>query len=41
LLDTKLVPDMKLDYVPLSLLSSTEFDTDYLVGKFIFNIYLR
>jgi len=36
LLDTKLVPDMKPQYTPLSLLTTSGFDTDYLVGKFIF-----
>jgi len=41
LLDTKLVLDMKPDYIPLSLLSTIEYDTNYLVGNFIFNIYLR
>ncbi|XP_027941143.1 uncharacterized protein LOC114194940 [Vigna unguiculata] len=32
LLDAKLVPDIKHDYIPLSVLSSIEFDQDYLVN---------
>jgi len=40
LLDAKLVPDIKHDYIPLSVLSSIEFDQDYLVSKFICNNYL-
>ena len=40
LLDTKLVPDIKPDYIPLSILSSTKFDQDYLADKFICNSYL-
>jgi len=31
-----LVPDIKPQYTPLSLLTTTAFNTDYLVGKSIF-----
>ena len=36
LLNVNLVPDIKPQYTPLSLLTTTAFDTDYLVGKSIF-----
>ena len=35
LLNVNLVPDMKPQYTLLSLLTTTAFDTDYLVGKLI------
>jgi len=40
LLHGNLVPDMKPQYTPLSLLTTTGFDTDYLVGKLIFLVFL-
>ena len=36
LLNVNLVPDIKPQYTPLSLLTTTAFNTDYLVGKSIF-----
>ena len=36
LLHANLVPNIKPQYTPLSLLTTTGFDTDYLVGKLIF-----
>ena len=38
-LDTKLVPDIKPQYTPLSVLTSTRFDIDYLVGKLRFIVF--
>jgi len=40
LLDTNLVPYMKPQYTPLSLLTTSGFDIDYLVGKFIFIVFI-
>jgi len=40
LLHGNLVPDMKPQYTPLSLLTTSGFDTDYLVGKLIFLVFL-
>ena len=40
LLDGNLVPDVKPQYTPLSLLTTTRFDTDYLVGNLIFFVFL-
>ena len=40
LLHGNLVPDLKPQYTPLSLLTTTGFDTDYVVGKLIFLVFL-
>ena len=40
LLHANLVPNIKPQYTPLSLLTTTGFDTDYLVGKLIFIVFV-
>ena len=40
MLHTNLVPDIKPQYTLLSLLTTIRFDTDYLVGKLIFIVFV-